>query len=361
MPASRGLDVVRVRVRLCLRHLGEAWRAVRGKPPRRDQALATVAELRDQLAESRALVGRLATHLADATRAVSSRPVPSSGFDVPSSVLAAAGPDPVVIVDVGARELESEEHVYAALAKRLPSRVVGFEPFAPASPVPEDGRAGVFIVPKAVGSGRPATFRETRFVAASSLLPPNLGDLAAFLALPEMLEVVATRPVETVRLDDVPEVAGCQILKLDIQGGELDVLRGATATLATTLMIFVEVEFVPVYVGQPLFPEVHAFLEGQGFELLDLIAPGYGSYRAANHGDACSRLLWANGLYVRRLDPTRAQPPAELVRLACAAHDLAGKYDYAAHVLACCDAWHGTRLHEPYRDALHAHLAGSSA
>jgi protein O-GlcNAc transferase len=347
-----------VRLRSCLRHLDEAWRAVRGRPPRQADDLATIAELLDQLAESRALAGRLAAHLADATRPPSIRPGPASAFDVPASVLAAAGPDPVVIVDVGARELESEPHIYAEFIKRLPCRVIGFEPFAPAVPAAQAGQAGIFLVPKAVGTGRPATFRETRFVAASSLLPPNRDELAAFIALPEMLDVVATRPVKTVRLDDVPEAAGCQILKLDIQGGELDVLRGGTTTLATTLVVFVEVEFFPVYMGQPLFPEVHAYLESQGFEFLDLIAPGYGSYRAANHGGACSRLLWANGLYVRRLTPARPLPVTDLVRLACAAHDLAGKYDYAAHVLACCDAWHGTRLHEPYRDALHAHLAG---
>ncbi len=79
--------------------------------------------------------------------------------------------------------------------------------------------------------------------------------------------------LEAVRLDDAvakDQLRAPDFLKLDTQGSELDILRGSSRTLEETSLVEVEVEFCPMYEGQPLFADVDALLRADGFELLYL-------------------------------------------------------------------------------------------
>lgn len=353
-------DVLTLRFSLFRRHLSEALRSLRGKPPLHVNELATTAELREQLAVARQQVGFLAQRLSQKDHESRKSRVPFQGapaFEIPPPILGAAARDTVTIIDVGAQNLDSQDHMYSDLVKNVRSKIICFEPLEEERRARHEPEKGICVLPNAVGSGGAAMLHETRFNPASSLLEPNFRELSQFAALPEMLEVVTRTPLKTVRLDDIIDTAGCRILKIDVQGGELDVLRGALTTLSSTIVVFVEVEFFPIYSGQPLFPEIHSFLESHGFELLDLVDLGYGSYRAADCSDVRSRLLWADGFYVRRLENSHPLPATALVQLACAAHYCAGKYDYATHVLTLCDQWHATDYAPLYRDAIHAWLA----
>lgn len=57
------------------------------------------------------------------------------------------------------------------------------------------------------------------------------------------------------------------LLKLDVQGFELEVLAGAERTLESIDAVLVEVAFERVYEGQPLFGDVHEQLVGRGWTL----------------------------------------------------------------------------------------------
>lgn len=61
------------------------------------------------------------------------------------------------------------------------------------------------------------------------------------------------------------------LLKIDTQGYDLNVLRGATTMLADRNIgaILLEVNFVPMYSHQPSFVELHGFLVYQGFRIVD--------------------------------------------------------------------------------------------
>ena len=68
-------------------------------------------------------------------------------------------------------------------------------------------------------------------------------------------------------------VGTIDLLWMDIQGAELLALKGLDARLDDVSLIHLEVEFFPIYEGQPLFGDLHRFLRGRGFTLL-----GFTSY-----------------------------------------------------------------------------------
>jgi hypothetical protein len=134
-------------------------------------------------------------------------------------------------------------------------------------------------------------------------------------------------------------VADVDFVKLDTQGSELPILRGATGTLATIGAMKVEVEFVPLYEGQPLFSDVDAFMRGAGFQLVDLQRRywkrnGYTSYPGQG------QLIWADALYFREHgafldaleDGDAAWAESKVVKFAAACL-LYGMHDHAVTLL----------------------------
>jgi len=61
------------------------------------------------------------------------------------------------------------------------------------------------------------------------------------------------------------------LLKLDIQGYELFVLRGASEAIKLVDYIQIEMSIENLYEESSLFSTVHSFLETQGFQLKDII------------------------------------------------------------------------------------------
>jgi hypothetical protein len=66
------------------------------------------------------------------------------------------------------------------------------------------------------------------------------------------------------------------VIKIDVQGGELEVLRGAEETLLSTDALLIECSFVELYAGQALAHEVIAHLASRGFRLAGAHDPEYG-------------------------------------------------------------------------------------
>jgi FkbM family methyltransferase len=105
----------------------------------------------------------------------------------------------------------------------------------------------------------------SRRADSSSLLP--IGDMQSKL-FPRTDEIGTLR-VRVVTLDDLQEVWGPArnaLLKLDVQGFELSVLKGAKRALKNCAYVYAECSEIPLYTGQALFPEVADFLKNEGFK-----------------------------------------------------------------------------------------------
>lgn len=126
---------------------------------------------------------------------------------------------------------------------------------------------------------------------------------------------------ELVTLDNALEqysiTSPLHYIKLDTQGSELDILRGAQRTLERALVLEVEVEFNAMYRSQPLFSDVDRWLRDHGFvlwrlgRLVHYGLDGATSFeptvltvatdsRERNEVVEGGQLVWADAYWVRR-------------------------------------------------------------
>ena len=90
-----------------------------------------------------------------------------------------------------------------------------------------------------------------------------------------------------------------QLLKIDVQGAEIDVLRGMRHRLSMIEVILTEVSLVEYNNGAPLIASVLGELSRMGFVLYDIV----------EELRVNGRLLQIDGLFLRPSSRFRAQPP----------------------------------------------------
>lgn len=211
---------------------------------------------------------------------------------------------PIVLVDVGARGgLKSN---WAAAKRHL--HLIGFEPdkreFARLSDRPRSEPATTFLDVALHNRRGPISVNIARDRGLSSIFEPDRAFLDAF---PEAsrFDLVEVQPAEADTLDNqlqARQIAGVDFIKADTQGSELFVLEGAKDALSASVIgVEVEVEFAPIYRGQPLFADVDTFLRSLGFVLFDL-RPCYWKREAGRAlGGPRGQIIWADALYLKSI------------------------------------------------------------
>lgn len=92
-----------------------------------------------------------------------------------------------------------------------------------------------------------------------------------------------TETVAVERLDQylsTSNLKGSSLLKIDVQGFELEALKGCETLLPCFDFIYVEVSFLELYAGQALAPDIMAYLIAQGFQWCGANTP---SFNAEGH------------------------------------------------------------------------------
>lgn len=259
----------------------------------------------------------------------------------------------VIVVDIGA--MFEGKNRYDGLVERGMAQVVGFEP-DPREFQKLNARADQrhVYLPYFVGNGRPGIFHRCRYNGCSSLYKPNaqLIDLFTAISTSTNFGVLDTTEVTTRRLDDIEEIHACDFLKIDVQGGELDVLEGAVRTLSGTAVVEMEVEFVPLYESQPLFAELDGFMRRNGFllhKLVDVSGRPLNPFSSAgNCYRPISQILWADAVYIKDFTCLEKLPADMLLKTAVVLHDVYASIDMVALVLKAYDAKAGTALCDAY-------------
>jgi FkbM family methyltransferase len=176
---------------------------------------------------------------------------------------------PLTLADVGS--MGGVEAEWAALNEAGLARVIGFEPDAREFKLlPRRDGVTYHNCALAARGGQAMTLHVAREPGKTSLYPPNMELLRRF-PRPERWETVSKIEIAGERVRSLDEIVeGCDFIKLDTQGSELDILKGGEKVLAGVLGLKVEVEFLELYKGQPLFSDVDRFIREAGFELVDL-------------------------------------------------------------------------------------------
>lgn len=233
----------------------------------------------------------------------------------------------LVIIDVGCRWGLAD--MWSSLGKR--ATIIGFDPDEQectrlASQY--GGPCDVHFVPEALGSAPGSrTLFTTLEPACSSIFRPD-PVLVEMMPLMRPLQIVGEATIQLTTMDMATKTLGVEtvdFIKLDVQGAELLVLEGAERCLMSARALEVEVEFNPIYQGQPLFGDIDRFLRARGFVLWRLThLVHYGTVRSdssAPYGDVQyfhsgpvrigakgGQLLWGHAYFVRR-EIASFQPP----------------------------------------------------
>jgi len=101
--------------------------------------------------------------------------------------------------------------------------------------------------------------------------------------------------VDVVPLDDLRTEGlfdKIDLLKLDVQGFEMEVLEGATQTLAATDYLIIETSFKPMYENELMFSDYYEYLRDRGFEFI-----GPAGFLTS---DRAGEIVQMDGVFARR-------------------------------------------------------------
>jgi FkbM family methyltransferase len=180
---------------------------------------------------------------------------------------------PLTVLDIGANRGQ-----FALVARHCcpEARIYAFEPIHDAQMVfrkvfDDDRRVQLF--PIALGSqGGESILHMSKREDSSSLLPIGHAQEQHFPGTYE----VAQLEIKVQRLDEAlcpQELQAPVLCKIDVQGYELEVIRGMGAMLQHIQWIILEASWQELYIGQPLFDDALREMHQRGFRLRRIYDP----------------------------------------------------------------------------------------
>ncbi len=241
------------------------------------------------------------------------------------------------VVDVGANPIDGHPPYKYMLELGL-CNVTGFEPQIEALQVLKNN-AGKFetYLPYVVGAPGLKSLNICLASGMSSLFEPDFKKLEAFNELTQLSQVIDKVPVSPIPLDDIDEVKNIDFLKIDIQGGELDVFHTGRNKLSNAVAIQTEISFITLYKDQPTMGDVDQELRNQGFIPHCFAAiknrPIAPCVVNNNPRQALNQVIEADLVYVRDYFSAELMSAEQLKHLAMLSHYLYKSYDLTLRCL----------------------------
>ena len=154
-------------------------------------------------------------------------------------------------------------------------------------------RANFFLVPSALGASRHVSLLNINRSPLTNSLKQSKKEFCG--SSPELYFTKHVLKVDVIALDDYfreNQLAFPDIIKLDLQGGELEALKGAVNCVHHASIALCEVQFISHYEGSATFDQLHSFFVNAGFQL-------FGLYDCSRDR-ASGRLLYCDVLYVKK-------------------------------------------------------------
>ena len=236
------------------------------------------------------------------------------------------------IVDIGANPIGGNP-VYTRMLNEGVCVVQGFEPnqLALANLEAKAGPNETYL-DYAIGSGNSTRFCWRQASGMSGFLEDmDEKSLEVFPAFRPWSVLTGSETMETKRLDDIA-LAGCDLIRMDVQGAELEIIKSSPRTFAEAVMVMTEVSFVNLYAYQPTFADIdfalralefipHCFAEAKIWPI--------GSEKLGQP----NQLLEADVVYVKDYRRRGHLTLEKWKHLAMLAHHVMGSFDLAMHCI----------------------------
>lgn len=244
------------------------------------------------------------------------------------------------VADIGANPV----HVpaYQFLLDQGGCEVIGFEPDPRAFKELQEQKNGSneTYLPFAVGDDAEHTLHVCNQSGFTSLLKPSKAFTDYTGHFRRGMKVMQEIPLRTHRLDDIADLPECDLLKIDIQGGEAEVFRNGPIFMANLAAVITEVAFIPLYENQPLLDEQMRILRDADLHLSKFLAfkrvrlKGNLQTRLAANNEHRNQLVDADAVFHRQVSPTSKIASEKLKHLAILADSV---FDSCDVTLRCLD------------------------
>lgn len=256
------------------------------------------------------------------------------------------------IFEIGAVPIDGAEEPFHDFPTIFPgSRVIAFElNKEQCNKLNNSAKPGIEYFPIALGrKNETRLLFETEHPMCTSLYYPNTELLKRYNAL-EVSMPKSVTSICTSGLDDFAREykLSPDFIKIDIQGAELDVFKGGEMTLQNVVGIVSEVEFIPLYLNQPLFGDVSSFLVQQKFmfhKFLGLAGRALAPLVINKDPNFATQHMWADAMFIRDVATLDDMPDMMLLKMGVFAF-LYGSPDISYYCFLKYDDRSGTALHK---------------
>lgn len=215
-----------------------------------------------------------------------------------------------MIANIGCRPIGSGAEPFEGILEYFSgSQIIGFETDKDlCEKLNKEASGGYNFFYQALGQkNEKRNFYNTENPMCSSLYQPNEKFIERYQHL-EVMKLKNITQIDTVSLDYFcleNQIEKIDLIKIDIQGAELDVFKGGKDTLKNTLFIIPEVEFNILYINQSLFGDVHNFLIKENFMFNKFLAFGGRTIKPVvmgNNPNIHTQTMWSDAIFVKDLE-----------------------------------------------------------